>query len=156
MSGDCQSCTRFPVYQLMLHLHCCLLHQRCSSIATFEPCILTSSALLTLSSMIAAAVQLIPSFYHHASTAYMRRKKDIIQQTATAHVLSSPISPSLIRITLSAEMWFQKTGKETFGSDWRERPELKSASAHGGNNNTAGTHRCFHKGYQRIVFTLLK
>ncbi len=70
-------------------------------------------AMLTLSSLLAAVVHLISAF-HHATTAYMQRRKDIIQRTATVPMFSSTISPALIETTLSTELWFQRNGKKTF------------------------------------------
>ncbi len=52
--------------------------------------------LLTLLSLQAAVVQLNSTFYHHATTAYTRRRKDIIQRTVTVPMFSGAISPTLM------------------------------------------------------------
>ncbi len=63
--------------------------------------------------MLVAVVQLNSAF-HHATAAYMRRRKEIIQRTATVPVFSSTISPTLIKTILSTELWFQRKGEKTF------------------------------------------
>ncbi len=51
----------------------------------------------------AAVVRINSAFYHQATTAYMLRRKDAIQQTVTVSVFSGTISPTLIGTTLSME-----------------------------------------------------
>ncbi len=69
-------------------------------------------ALLTLLSLLTAVVQLNSAF-HHATTAYMRRRKDITQRAVTVPVLSSAISPMLVGTTLLMELWFHRNGEKT-------------------------------------------
>ncbi len=52
-------------------------------------------ALLTFD-LLAAVMQLNYAFYHHATTAYMQRGKDIFQLTVTVPVFSGTISPTLM------------------------------------------------------------
>ncbi len=72
----------------------------------------------------AAAVQL-DSAFHHATTAYMCRRKDVIQQTLTVPLFSSTISPTLIGKTLLMESWFQRNSEKTFACR-SDRPERKT------------------------------
>ncbi len=66
-------------------------------------------ALLTLLS-----IQLNSAFHHHDATAFMCRRKAIVQHTVTVLVFSSAISPTLIGKTLLMELWFQRNGEQTF------------------------------------------
>ncbi len=68
--------------------------------------------LLTLLSLLAAVV-LLNSAFHHAITAYMLRREDITQRSATIPVFSCAISPTLIGTTLLTELWFQRNGEQT-------------------------------------------
>ncbi len=115
-------------------------------------------ALLTLSSLLAAAVQL-QSAFHHANMAYTRRRKDYILLCSAQFPFLAVTSAlhwlvNFINGVVDPEEWWENFFMSVQIGAYR--PEWKTASTCGGNNNNVDGCGCFYKVDLHIVLTLLK
>ncbi len=125
-------------------------------------------ALLTLSSLLAAVVQ-VNSVFYRATTVHMCRRQAITRANCSSSRVQQRHQPYIQRwiwdweeqapggMTLSTELWCQRNGEETFTSVQivPDRPQRKSLSACGeSNDKKAGARGCFHKGGLHVLTIL--